>query len=126
MKLHTAYSQFTKARTALITRRSQLQEELEKIDEILSQTSSSNGHVRSYSPPPRPRRTRTGNKLTLREAISQVVRGRALTKQEIIAGVTRIGYKFSTNDPAGSLNALLYSKTGRAAFKNQGGKFSVR
>lgn len=95
---------------------------MEQIDTVLASTSSSNGHIRSSHATPRA----GSSKLTLREAISRATKTRALTKTEILEAVQKIGYKFSSADPMGSINAFLYGKAGKREFRNDAGKFSCR
>lgn len=97
-------------------------EHLSKAEAITAALNGNNGHIRSESKP----RKAAGGKLTLREAITQAVKSRPLDKKEIVEAVERLGYRFTTKDPVNSLNALLYSQAGKAQFRNQGGKFSVR
>jgi hypothetical protein len=123
----TALNQFKKYRQELTKLRSNLQSQIDEIDEALGIVN--NGHYPSQpaqSVQRRARRSNQKNAMSLREAITQVTSRKALTKQEIIDAVGKLGYRFSTSDPAGSVNALLYSKHGKEHFKNQGGKFSVR
>jgi hypothetical protein len=65
-------------------------------------------------------RRRAENQLSLREAVLQVTRGKAMTRQEILEGVKKLGYKFTAKDPLNSLSTLLYTTK---AIKNYGGKF---
>jgi hypothetical protein len=64
-----------------------------------------------------------GNAMSLREAVVQVTTPKALTKKEILAGVDKLGYKFTTKDPTNSLNQILYKST-NPKFRNADGKFS--
>jgi hypothetical protein len=68
-------------------------------------------------------RKRVKNELSLKEAILKVVTGKALTKEQILEGVQKIGYQFRTKNPANSLNVVLYGK--KPKFKRQDGKFSM-
>ena len=52
----------------------------------------------------------------------QLTSKRAMTKQEILSEVSKLGYRFTTKDPVNSLNAVLYGKNPK--FKHAGGKFS--
>lgn len=123
----SALEQYVKWKQELTKQRKNLITEVERIDAVLNSTTTSNGHVRSESPaPPRQRRTNQKNQLTLKAAIAQAVRKRPLDKKEILEAIGQIGYKFITRDPMGSINALLYSPAGKTAFRNQGGKFSVK
>lgn len=115
----TTLDKFTKAREALLAEREQLQSRLAQIEQALSL----NG---SHSPAPaRPRRpVQQRNAMSLRAAVAQVTRAKALSKPEILAAVQKLGYRFTTSDPLNSLSALIYSKD--SPVKNEGGKFRAR
>lgn len=68
-------------------------------------------------------RTRVQNKLSLREAVRQATARKPLTKAEILEAVSKLGYKFSTNKPANSLNSVLYGD--KKEFKNFDGRFGL-
>lgn len=71
---------------------------------------------------PRAGKRRARNEMSLKEAAVKVAAGKAMTKQEILDGIIKLGYKFSTKDPMNSLNVVLYSgKT----FKRADGKFTA-
>lgn len=65
---------------------------------------------------------RARNELSLKEAAAKVAAGKALTKQEILDGILKLGYVFKTKDPMNSLNVVLYSGKN---FKRADGKFSA-
>ena len=107
-------------------RRSQLQAEIDEIDRALGQVRNvspvaaikpaaqvgSNGTrvVRRGRPP-------TGsNGMPLREAVIRALAAGPKTKDELIAGVQQIGYKFATADPMNSLQTFLYG-TGKKLVK---------
>jgi hypothetical protein len=64
---------------------------------------------------------RIKNKLTLREAITQVTKDKALTRREIVDAVQKVGFRFASKDPMNSLGAFLY--THKSQFKNEDGKW---
>lgn len=64
------------------------------------------------------------NGLSLREAVVQVTRGRALSKPEILQAIQKIGYKFATKNPMNSLSAMLYAPANK--FRNQNGRFAPK
>jgi len=71
---------------------------------------------------PRAGKRRARNEMSLKEAALKVASGKPQTKQEILDGIIKLGYKFSTKDPMNSLNVVLYSgKT----FKRADGKFAA-
>ena len=65
---------------------------------------------------------RADNQMSLKEAIIKVTTDHPLTKEQVLEEVQRIGYKFSTDKPANSVNQALYGD--KPGFKNEGGKFS--
>ena len=66
---------------------------------------------------------RAKNELSLKEAVIQALGKAPLGKEEILAALKKLGYKFTAKNPTNSLNTLLYGK--KPKFKNDGGKFSV-
>ena len=64
---------------------------------------------------------RPQSKLSLATAVSQVTRSKALTKDEIMAAIAQLGYRFKAKKPINSLSNLLYTP---GKFKNADGKFS--
>ncbi len=75
------------------------------------------------SAPARARRgagKRAKNPMSLRDAVLAVTKARPLTRQEVLAGVQKLGYVFAAKDPLNSLSTLLYTDKG---IKNTGGKF---
>ncbi len=70
-----------------------------------------------------PGRKHAKNKLSLKDAVTQSIEGKELTKPEILEAIKKAGYKFATKDPMNSLNVLLYS--GKVFKKVGDGKFSL-
>ena len=70
------------------------------------------------------RRGRGGNPMPLRAALVQVLAHGPRTKQELMAGVRKIGYRFKATDPMNSMQAFLYG-AGKKLFKRVDGKFSL-
>jgi hypothetical protein len=64
--------------------------------------------------------TRARNKISLREAVTRVTSSKPLSKQEILDGIARLGYRFTSKNPVNSLSTILYTKE----FKNVGGRFT--
>ncbi len=64
---------------------------------------------------------RIRNKISLRNAIIAATKNRALTKQEILDAVEKMGYRFNAKNPIPSLNSVLYANQ---QFKRDRGKFS--
>jgi len=103
--------------------KNELEARLEKINEALAEAPGARVRGGRRSAGRRgPGRRRNG--LSLRAAVVQVTKSRALTKPEILEAVKKIGYKFATKDPMNSLNAMLYAPANK--FRNQNGKFAPR
>jgi len=67
-------------------------------------------------------RRRLDNPMPLKKAIIQVTKAKPLTKDEILAAVLKLGYKFTGPNPMNSINVHLYTK---GQFKkHSGGRFS--
>jgi hypothetical protein len=67
-------------------------------------------------------RRRLDNPMPLKKAIIQVTKAKPLTKDEILAAVLKLGYKFTGSNPMNSINVHLYTK---GQFKkHSGGRFS--
>ena len=67
-------------------------------------------------------RRRLDNPMPLKKAIIQVTKAKPLTKDEILAAVLKLGYKFTGPIPMNSINVHLYTK---GQFKkHSGGRFS--
>src|SRR4051812_31912998 len=97
-------------REELTKQKQQLEERLSRINEALGQSPAD-----TFSAGPRGRGRPPGGAgtLPLREAFLQATEKRAMTKQEILDEVQKLGYHFSTNNPANSLGTILYGKSPR-------------
>lgn len=118
---------YVAARKALHQEKVQISRRLAEIDQVLG-----SGDAPMAKPAPAAkaakatgpgRRGRGGNKLTMREAVTQVLQGASLKKAEILDALTASGYKFSTKNPANSLGVLLYGS--KKLIKNVKGVFSL-
>lgn len=113
--------QFLALRQALEKEKDALQARLVQIDRVLA------GQFRAASPAPAAPGSRKGrgrrprNKVSLRQAVIEVTRSKALTKPEILAAIAKLGYRFAAKNPVNSLNTVLYTKN---QFKNASGRFS--
>jgi hypothetical protein len=115
-----ALKQYVSLRDSIFAEREELITRLREIDEALG-AMGLRGRDTYYGP-----RTPTGrvrNELSLKEAVMKVIEGKALTKHEILDGVLRLGYQFSTDDPLNSLGVILYGRSPK--FKNENGRFSL-
>ena len=108
MKLD-ALKQFSQLRNTLLQERADLEDRLARISELLGPAATPNRVGLSVSVAgSRTRKGRRRGGLSLREAILRVTAARPLTKEEILDAVKKLGYKFSTSKPIGSINWCLY------------------
>lgn len=115
-----ALKEYVAVRDAIFAEREEIIARLREIDEALG-TMALRGKDSYYGP-----RTPTGrvrNEKSLKEAVLEIVEGKALNKHDILDAVLRSGYQFSTDDPLNSLGVILYGKNPK--FENNGGKFSL-
>lgn len=63
---------------------------------------------------------RARNEMGLKEAALRVTAAGALSKEEALEAIQKLGYVFAAKNPMNSLNTVLYNKN---LFKNLGGKF---
>jgi len=115
-----ALNQFVALREEILAERDQIVARLREVDQALG-AMGLRGSDSYYGP-----RTPTGryrNEMSLKKAVMQALKGKQMTKHEILDAVLALGYQFSTADPLNSLGVILYGK--KPKFKNQGGRFSV-
>ncbi len=127
--------EFVNLRNALLKRKQDLESELLHINRALEiQAAPAPAPARAVkaaapvavaAPAKAGRKAKAGgkrarNEVSLKEAVLAATKAKPLTKPEILAAITKSGYKFSAKSPMNSLNTLLYSDKG---FKNHGGKF---
>ncbi len=126
---NSSIKKFIALRDGLLKEKAELTFRLAEIEKALGDTAdvSVPKAAKSVKAPkaakaPRVPKRRARNEMSLKEAALKVASGKPLTKQEIMDGILKLGYKFSTKDPMNSLNVVLYSgKT----FKRADGKFVV-
>src|SRR5437868_5140412 len=97
-------SRYVTLREELTKQKQELEERLSRINEALGQSSTDASTV----PRGRGRPPGGAGTLSLREAVLQATGKRAMSKQEILDEVQRLGYRFSTGNPANSLGTILY------------------
>lgn len=61
--------------------------------------------------------------LSLREAVLKVLSSGAKSKEDVLAGVQALGYRFTTKDPLNSLGVILYGRNPK--FNRENGLFSL-
>ena len=119
---YASIKQFVKLRQQLETERNAIISRLTEVEAALGSFQAATALPAAKAPKVKAVRKRAKNELSLKEAILKVTTGKALTKQEILDAVQKLGYQFSTKNPVNSLSVVLYGK--KPKFKNQGGKFS--
>ncbi len=123
--MKASIKQFVAMRQSLLAEKKALQVRLAEIEAALgvneiSVPAVTAPAIRAVAPS---RRTgkRIRNALSLKAAVVKVTKEKAMTKDEILAAIAKLGYRFNTGNPVSSLNSVLYAKK---QFKNVGGKFS--
>ena len=66
---------------------------------------------------------RLKNKLSLKEVVLNVTKGKRLDAKQIFDAACKAGHKFSGKNPMNSIRVLLY--TNKKLFKNNKGKFTT-
>lgn len=121
-----ALKQFVQLRNQLMTEKKTLEARLQALNQALESTPVAlEDHPSRGSSRRAVQTSRRGRKdtLSLRSAVVEVTKDRALTKKEILDAVIKLGYKFRGKKPILSLSTLLYGKN--SGFKNLGGKFQA-
>ena len=108
--------EFRSLKKNLLKEKAQLEARLQEINDVLAEG------VAGALPDMPAGRKRYKNEMTLKEAVMKVTAKKPLPKEDIIAAVTKLGYRFSGRDPINRLNVLLYGKDPK--FKNDKGRFS--
>ena len=120
---------FVALRDSLETRRTKLIAEIAEIESALGSISAAvpmktKSKLAAAVAGPAPKKAkRAKNELSLKEAVVQAIGQNTLSKEDILAAVKKLGYKFAAKNPTNSLNTLLYGK--KPKFKNTAGKFSL-
>ena len=66
---------------------------------------------------------RLKNKLSLKEVVLNVTKGKTLDAKQIFDAACKAGHKFGGKNPMNSIRVLLY--TNKKLFKNKKGKFTT-
>ncbi|HEY1173831.1 MAG TPA: hypothetical protein VGH19_20870 [Verrucomicrobiae bacterium] len=122
---NSSIKKFIALRDGLLKEKAELTARLAEIEKALGVVSEGGSASSAKAPKAagvRGPRRRARNELSLKEAALKVASGKAMTKQEILDGILKLGYVFSTKDPMNSLNVVLYSGKN---FKRADGKFSA-
>lgn len=112
--------QYVSLKQALVKEKAELEERLAQINEVLQADGPPMPGLGALGLRSRSMK-RIRNKISLREAVRQVTAKKPLTKNEILEAIDELGYKFSSDNPVNSLNAVLYANK---QFKNNNGRFS--
>ncbi len=123
----TAIKQFIKLRQQLESERTQIIARLKDVDAALGSFQSvpvtaSKTPGKKRGPKPGGKR-KVSNELSLKEAVVQALGKQQLTKEEVLAGVKKLGYQFRTANPLNSIGVILYGK--KPKFSRKDGKFGV-
>ena len=118
---NVSVQQFIKLRKQLEKERAKIIERLQEVDAALGAFKIATTPA-ATKPAAAPRK-RVSNEMSLKEAIVKVASGKTMTKEEILQGITKLGYKFRTSNPLNSMNVVLYGK--KPKFKVQDGKFTL-
>lgn len=116
MKLNSI-KQFVALRASLTQEKARLESRLAEINRALGDAPTPSTSVPRVVKTQKRGRGRAINALSLREAVAQVTKDKALTKKEILKAIEKIGYKFTARVPMNSLNVALYTP---GNFKNNG------
>lgn len=120
-----ALTQYLHFRNTLLKEKAKLEARLKEIGAALNQE----GALPTPRPAPRPGnirrprpRKRMKNPISLRAGVIKLTQEKPLTKQEIFAGLGKLGWKTTSKNPSKLLDVLLYGKNPK--FGRKGGKFS--
>ncbi len=122
---NSSIKKFISLRDGLLKEQAALTARLAEIEQALGtvgESKASKASAADAPSAPRAVKRRARNELSLKEAALKVAAGKSLSKQDILDGILKLGYKFSTKDPMNSLNVVLYSGKN---FKRADGKFTA-
>jgi hypothetical protein len=126
MKLD-ALKQYAKLRQQLIEEKSQIENRLNEINEVLGAGTTLTHAGRTPAPsrpgPRRGRPPRGSTEMTLREAVVKALSNGPVARKDLVQAVEGVGYRFTTKNPLNSIGAVLYNK--KSGVKRKGGKFYV-
>ena len=122
MKKSDPIQQYRALRSSLANERDAIQKRLQEINAALGVATA----PISASPVAEKlgRSARVENALSLREAVLKVLTATPITRQELLAAVVKVGYRFSGSQPLNSLQTFLYG-SGKKLVKNVDGKFAA-
>lgn len=127
---------FIETRDALAARKVELEAELAEINQALAgfegvaspaKTTSKRASQKAAAKkaPKAKRKTsskRAKNSVSLKALVEEILKGKTMTKPEVMDAVLAKGYNFTTDKPMNSLTTVLYSNK---AIKRNKGKYSI-
>ena len=104
--------EFTRLRSSLFEEKNQILQRLTELNQVLGPDSAKVPDLSPASPSVSGKRRgrRTGNGLTLREAVINALSKRPLKRSELVDAIQAEGYRFNTKNPLNSIGAVLYGK----------------
>lgn len=126
MKKSDPLQQYRALRSALSNERDAIQKRLQELNAALGDTKAPITASPAIKKLGRPagKAKRVENTLSLREATLKVLTATPITRQELLAAVLKVGYRFSGSQPMNSLQTFLYG-SGKKLVKNVDGKFAA-
>lgn len=119
MKEMDALKNYTALRDSIFAEREKLIARLREIDDAIGPQALRGQD--NYGP--RTPTGRTRNEMSLKDTVIEVLKGKTLTKREVLDAVIAKGYVFSTHDPLNSLGVILYGQ--KKLIKSERGRFSL-
>jgi hypothetical protein len=125
---NASIKKFIKLRQQLESERIKVSARLKEVDEALgtiqlpSLAALPKQEGKRRGPKPASKR-KVSNEVSLKDSILKVIGKQQMTKEQILEGVIKSGYRFRTSNPANSLNVILYGK--KPKFSRKDGKFGV-
>lgn len=127
MKHQDLLQEYHALRAALSKERVAIENRLKEINRALG---GSDGTSAAAAPSlrkagrPAGRVARAENQMPLREAVLKVLTATPVSRQELLAAVQKLGYRFASKNPLNSLQTFLYG-SGKKLIKRVGGKFAA-
>lgn len=123
----TSIKQFLKLHHQLSQERAKIQKRLKEVEDALGAFDSVPTPIKTTEgkkrgPKPGSKKT-VSNEMSLKDAVVKVLGKQQLTKEEILDGVLKLGYRFRTRKPLGTITVVLYGKNPK--FTRKDGKFGV-
>ncbi len=123
---NASIKKFIKLRQQLESERTQITARLKEVEAALGsfQSSSPTPKTPGKKRGPKPgNKRKVSNEVSLKDSILKVIGKQQMTKEQILEGVVKSGYRFRTNNPLNSIGVILYGKKPKLSRKD--GKFGV-